>query len=606
MNLMRHPVPLALLLAIVAVSSRTLRAQDAALSIPDSETSDPPTQERLQQVESVAASSGWASVAPALRAAALKAYGQERMAAAGAWYHAYEWTALFSEPEDRFMDGWIGAMTAAHLNYPAVAGKYDPTTKPIGGNLSAETQDWLLSNPAFSEEFFSILKPVDNVPKVFAILESLHQHSPEKFARYSSLALAIAVVYDVPPPNYWPHHQVTQEALSRKLQDPVSPFDYFTQEAMEGRAYFNLAELRAEELKFMIDVAAPVPELQWAQRTVTLPLDQLEGAYQMIKYREDRGTTKANMVWSGTPYTLAAILESGGICIDQSYFASEVGKAHGVPTLMFMGAGQDGRHAWFGFLDSEHKWRLDVGRYAEQRLVTGLAFDPQTWEAISDHELQFLSERFRALPSFMQSRVHEEFAGDYLQWGDAQSAAAAARMAVNIEPRNLPGWETLIAADARLGIPPSALEAVMREAAHALGRYPDLMTSFESRVCASLRARGETSLADYEERGIADRLKGDRADLAVQQASAILSRSMATQAIPDQVATYNALVAQFGHGSGAIFFDQIVLAFVEHLVKVNMKPQARDAVERARAALDIQPGTQIATEMDRLLETLQD
>jgi hypothetical protein len=606
MNLMRHPVHLALIAAALCAPFWMARAQDAVLSIPDSETSDPPTQERLAQVEAVAAASGWLSAAPALRSAAFRAYGQGRLAAADAWFHAYEWSVLFSEPEDRFIGGWIDAMVAAKLNYPGVAGDYSPTDKPIGGNLSQGMQDWLISNPEFSEEFFSILKKVDNVPKVFAILEGLHDADPEKFARYHSLALAISVVYDVPPPPYWPHHQVSDEALKRGLQSPGAVFDYFTREDMQGRSYFNLAQLRAEELKFVVDVAAPVPQLEWSLGAVTLPLDQLEGAYSMVKYRDDRSTNESRMVWSGTPYTLQAILEDGGICIDQSYFASEVGKAHGVPTLMFMGAGQDGRHAWFGFLDSEHKWRLDAGRYAEQRLVTGVAFDPQTWESISDHELQFLSERFRALPSFMQSRVHEEFALDFLQAADAASAAKAARMAVNFERRNLDAWETLIDADARLNIGPAGQEAVLREAALALARYPDLMISYENRVCASLRARGETSLADYEERGIADRLRGDRADLAIQQASSILSRSMATQAIPDQIATYNAILAQFGHGGGAIFFDMIVTAFAEHLSKVNMKPQARDAVERARAALDVQPGTQISTDMDRLLATLQD
>ncbi len=371
MKLMRHPVHIAILVVALAAGARMSRGQDVGLSIPDSETSDPPTQERLQQVEAVAATAGWTSVARPLHAAALKAYGQGRLAAAEAWYHAYEWSALFSEPEDQFIGSWINAMNAAHLNYPGVAGTYNPTTKPIGGNLSPEMQDWVLTNPSFSEEFFSILKPVDDLPKVFGILDGLHRRSPEKFARYPSLALAIAVVYDVPPPPYWPHHQVTEESLSRKLLNPAAPFDYFTREDMEGRSYFNLAQVRAEELKFVIDVAAPIPDLQWAQRSVTFPLDQLEGAYQMIKYRNDRSTNEAKMVWSGAPYTLPAILENGGICIDQAYFASEVGKAHGVPTLMFMGAGQDGRHAWFGFLDSGHKWRLDVGRYAEQRLVTG-------------------------------------------------------------------------------------------------------------------------------------------------------------------------------------------------------------------------------------------
>ncbi len=44
--------------------------------------------------------------------------------------------------------------------------------------------------------------------------------------------------------------------------------------------------------------------------------------------------------------------------------------------------------------------------------------------------------------------------------------------------------------------------------------------------------------------------------------------------------------------------------FAEHLALANMLPQARGAVERAREVLEIQPGTQVATEMDKLLARL--
>jgi hypothetical protein len=278
-----------------------------------------------------------------------------------------------------------------------------------------------------------------------------------------------------------------------------------------------------------------------------------------------------------------------------------------VPTLLFAGAGQDGRHAWFGYLDGQGKWRLDAGRYAEQRLVTGAAMDPQTWTQISDHELQFLSERFRALPSFMQSRVHEEFARDFIEVGNAGLAAKAAREAVNYERRNLDAWETLADANSRLGPGPAAQEGVLREAALAFSpRYPDLVIYFENKVVSSLRARGERSLADYEERGIAERLKGDRADLAIMQASSILARSLSTQPLDEQMATYNHILAQFGRGAGTMFFDQIVVSFAEHLAQLRMKPQAREAVERAREALDVQPGTQLSMDVDKLMDKLRD
>jgi hypothetical protein len=542
-----------------------------------------------------------------LRDAALRAYAQDRFAAADAWLHVFHWAVLFAEPENQFISGWVGAVVANGVNYEGVAGDYKPGSKPIGTALSPELQAWMLSNVGFSDEFFANMKPVDHLPHVFGILEELYHKDPEKFARYSSLALAIALVYDVPPPPYWPHIQVSAEALPRKLPEPAAAFERLTKEDAAGRTYLAITQLRTEELKFVVDASAPASELTWSEANVPYPLDQFEQAYFMIRYRTDRASSYAGLVWSGSPYTLQAILASGGICVDQAYFASEAGKARGVPTLLFTGGGKDGRHAWFGFLGGDRQWHLDAGRYAEQRLVTGAAFDPQTWMEISDHELQFLSERFRALPTYQESRVHEEFAADFLATGDADSAAKAARNAVGYERRNLGAWEILIRANAKLGLPPSQQEAVLREASLAFTpKYPDLVVAYTNRVCASLRARGETSLAAYEERGLADRLKGDRDDLAVKQAATILARSIASQPVSDQVATYNAILAQFGHGAGTLFFDEIVTAFAEHLALLKMKPQAREAVERAREALEVQPGTQFAMDVDKLLGRMQD
>jgi hypothetical protein len=601
------PLLLALVAAYALAAPRAASAQAPGFQVPDAETRDPPTQMRVDAVCDYAATSGWNSAVVPLRIAAVKAYRQDRFAAAEAWFHLYRWAALFSEPENLFIDRWVSAIEANHLNYEGVAGEYHASGDPIGLKMSQGLQGWVLSNEAFSQEFFSNLKPVDHIPNVFAILDLLYQRDPARFSRYASLALAIALVYDVPPPPYWPHGQVTAQALPRKLAKPEVTYDRLIQDDQRGRTYFRVGKLRAEELKFVVDTAAPPSELEWAVSNVPYPLDQLEEAYSSITYRLDRAAETRLMIWSGRPYTLQAIKSEGGICIDQAYYASEVGKARGVPTLLFTGGGQDGRHAWFGYLDGEHRWRLDAGRYAEQRLVTGIARDPQTWLDISDHELQFLSERFHALPSFMQSRIHEEFAGDFLMVGDFAAAAHSARSAVNFEKRNINAWEILIAANSRLGLDAARQEGVMREASLAFTpRYPDLVASYSSRICQSLRARGESSLADYEERGLAERFNGDRTDLAVKTASAILERSIATQTTEAQVATYNAIIARFGHGAGTLFFDQIVVAFAEHLSLLKMKPQAREAVERAREALAVQPGTQFALEVDKLLERLQD
>jgi hypothetical protein len=604
----RNKALLAVLAAGFALAAPAGLSAELNLGITDAEMLYVPTAARLQSVADAAASAGWNAVAVPLRSAALEAYGKGRTSAADAWFHAYRWAAVFSEPESRFIPQWMDAVEAAHVNYAGVAGEYQMSDRPLGLAVSPALQGWLLSNEAFSKEFFADLKDVDYMPRVLAILDQLYRGGPERFARYPSLALAIALVYDVPPPPFWPHAQVTAAALPRRFPDPEREFERLVDDDSRGRNLQRLSRLRADELKFVVDTAAPAPELAWAQQNVETSQDTLESVYLSVAYRADRlAAGDSQMVWSGRPYTLQAIKSLGGICVDQAYFATEVGKARGVPTLFFYGSGQDGRHAWFGFLDSSHHWRLDAGRYAEQRLVTGHALDPQTWTEISDHELQFLAERFRALPSYLESEVHEEFAEDFLQAGDAAAAAKAARVAVDYEPRNVEGWETLVAADQALGLDATRREGVLREAARAFDPgYPDLVVSYENRVCESLRARGETSLADFELRGLAERLKGKRDDLAVIQAAEILSRSIAEQPVAGQIATYNAVLGQFGTGSGILFFDKVVVGFAEHLLAQNLKPEARDAVERARSVLEVQPGTPFAADVDRLMARLSD
>ncbi len=601
MRLTRHA------LCAAALALAQLAGARAQAPVNNPETDNPPTAARLAALEAVAAGpDGWPALVPALRAASLDAYAKRRYVAADAWFHVYRWAALFSESEERFSGAWIANVRANHLNYAGMEGDYPHGTKLLGSYLSPEMQAWVLSHEDFSGQFFADVTDVDYLPRVLTILEGLHRRDPARFERYASLCLAIAVVYDVAPPPYWPHSQVTAASLPRKLPNPAVPFDYLTAQDMRGRTYLRLAPMRASELKFVVDGSTPVADLDWSIEHVTYPLDQFEQVYFMVSYRRDRADNPALMTWSGPPYTLPEILALGGICCDQAYFASEAGKARGVPTLLFKGQGQDGRHAWFGFLDAQGHWQLDAGRYAEQRLVTGYALDPQTWAPISDHELRFLAERFRALPQFMQSRVHEEFALDFLNQGDAAAAARAARLSVDFERRNITSWELLIAANARTGMDASHQEAAMREAELALAKYPDLVLEYGNRVCESLRARGETSLAAYEERSIADHMRGDRDDLAVRQAANILERSLHADPVERQVATFNALLAQFGHGAGAGFYDGIVVGFVEHLVQLKMRAQARDALERAREALGIQPGTQLGAELDRKMATLQD
>ncbi len=574
-------------------------------AIPDAECLHAPAPARIATVHAAAQRDGWAPQSAALRSAAVRAYERDRLAAAEAWLDLYRWSVLLGQQEAAFVPRWMEAVQAARVGHPNMASRYDLRARPLAANLSPELQSWLVGNAAFSAGFFALLSPVDFAPRVLEILNDLHRRDPARFKGYAQLALAIAVVYDVPPPPVWPHGQVSATALPRRFPEPAEAFAWWTRQDQQGRTYHKLAKLGADELKFVIDAAAPLAELEWAQSVCDFPLSHLARAYTMVRYRNDR-VANNTPVWPGRSYKLPEILGAGGICSDQAYFATQAGKARGVPTLLIYGAGNDGRHAWFGFLDTGQKWQLDAGRYAEQRFVTGFARDPQTWREFSDHELQFLSARFRELPSFRQSRVHELFAAEYLAGGNAPAAGAAARKAVNFERRNQPGWETLIAAARKEGRDTRTIETLLREAALAFQRYPDLEAHYVTRVADSLRARGETSAADAEVRRIALSNKSGRGDLSIQQARDTVRRAMTTQPLPDQIRTYNTVVDTIGRGAGIGFFDEIVTPFAEHLVQLNQKAEAIKAIDRARRTLKVEPNSQLASEIERLAKAVRE
>ncbi len=571
----------------------------AAWPVSEAEAVVPPSAERLDGLITLASVQGWGPVESGAIEASLVAYGRNRTDAAEAWLLVARWARIFGANQREVVDRWISAVNDARLGHPNMATRYHPPDEALSALISADLGAWLLANRDFSRTFFEQLSPVDYLPAVLDILDRLHGADPRRFSRQAQLALAIALVYDVPPPPHWPHGQVEAGVLPRRLPTPEAAFVFWSEAEERGQTLQRLSRLSAAELKFMVDTSAPLPELEWARRSVRVPLTQLAVTYDSVQYRHDRMDRNV-MSWPASSYALPIILREGGICVDQAYFASHAGKARGVPTLLFRGAGLDGRHAWFGYLDTGDRWQMDAGRHAEQRYVAGLAFDPQTWGDVSDHELSFLAEGFRRLPTYRQSMIHTWFAGELLRLGRVAEARESARRAVNHEARNLLGWETLLTALDREGADVRTREGTLREAAQALQRYPDLNATFLRRVAASLRARGQISAADNEERMLARKFQGGRTDLSVQQAAEMVTRAMETQPLGEQMRIYNLGLEQYGRGAQMEFFDKVVEPFVNHLIDRGHPAEARRAVERARELMEVVPGRQLERELNEL------
>ncbi len=557
-----------------------------------------PTAVEIGALRAEAARTGWGPVARRLRATATDQYARSAPQAQASYY-LYRWADLFAATQADATAAWADRVSRAKAPYPHFdAG---PGAQPLADLWPQELQTFALTAPGFSAEFFTLLSPLDQPVMVMGILAAVWRHDPAAFREYASLALAIAVVYDVPPPPDWPHGQVGPEALSRQLPSAVEAFDFFVKADRGGATLQRLSRLRAADLKFVVDTSTPLPELVWAQSKVQAPLAGLARLYDAVRYRRDRVESGA-LKWPDPTYRLQDIAGQGGICIDQAYFAATVGKAKGVPTLLFRGAGLDGRHAWFGFLDGTGRWQLDCGRGTEQKLVTGVAFDPQTWGNISDHELAFLAEGFRRLPLFGISIMNEQFAELYLQSGDFPAAAKAARVAVNCEPRNLDAWNALLMAHQRLAGDPKQFEALLREGARNFQRYPDIEAEFETLISRSLRARGQASEADFVQRSTGQKYAVERGDLSARQAEEILQQSIANGDAGRSIVTFYRVLTTYGRGAGMDFYDRVVQPFVERLVAEGRADEALQAVEHARRTLRVEPNTQLEANLNDLAE----
>ncbi len=571
-----------------------------AMEVPARELVQPPSAERIAAVQAEAAWAGWPAVARDLRGVALALY-RKQSGQAQAWYYLFRWAELFGQTEHEADARWLEAVQHSRADKSNLPQEARASERPLADLAPPELQAYVMGSWDFSNQFFTLLSSRDRAPEVISIFGSLWKRAPDDFKDYAGLAIAIALVYDVPPPPGWPHVQVNAAALPRRFPAPTEIFGFLIKSDRKGVLLQPLRKLPAAELKFVVDTAAGFDEMTWAQDNVQTPLAAFGKVYDSVHYRTDRigGGTQ---IWPKQTYRLPEILQDGGICIDQAYFAATVGKAKGVPTLLFRGEGFDGRHAWFGFLDGAGHWNLDCGRYANQGLVAGVAYDPQTWTAISDHELQFLSEGFHRQPLFQASLEHLQFATLFFDDGDLPAAIKAARAAVDIERRNPEAWYLLIIAMRRMGVPPVQVEAVLHEAALAFHNYPDLEVAFKSTIVRSLRARGETSAADFLERSIAHKFESTRVDLSMEKAYEIMRRSMERDDVPVCIHTYYGVLNSFGHDAGMDFFDGVVRPFVEYLLKKSQWHEALRAVGQARTTMRIEFDGQL----DRELKSLED
>lgn len=265
-------------------------------------------------------------------------------------------------------------------------------TSPLPGGLASLFAD----KPALAREFWLAIDPrFDDPAAAIAIMEQLRAADGKRFEHFYQLAIAMAVVWDMPDAvdssRYYPVWGVEKTQFPKRM-DLMQVWDWFSDAKRQRLLHFKPTELNWPIMVDMVDLALSPEEAQWAVEHCAKNASDASGLYAQVPYDDDKLLHRPRL--GDKPYILANLQTYGGVCVDQAHYATEIAKALGVPAVTCTGEGRYGGqgHAWTGYL-AARKGRPQLeftGRYQFDFYYTGDAFDPQTRTMTMDRDVALL------------------------------------------------------------------------------------------------------------------------------------------------------------------------------------------------------------------------
>lgn len=500
-------------------------------------------------------------------------------------------TAAFSNADFR---GWLDHVEWVQLGVAA----HDLLAKPE--NL--KTFIALGNDDRVSRQFVEKMEPQDNKSAALAILLRLAQANMADLHEYAALGIAYSLVFDVPFPANWPHGQVTREAVPIGDTDPLVRFKFYVAASRAHQTDLDLAQQTFEHLKFVVDSEIKLSELTYGQHDPS-PYSHFADAFFSIQYdtlRVDGGNSVFD--WNLKTYRLEDIKNAGGICIDQAYFACMVGKARGIPTIMLTGLGDEGAHAWFGYLDRSGAWELDCGRYEGQNYAKGYGRDPQTWAELKDTDLQQFVKNGIRDPNYPAARAA-------LSWARLQGDSPAARPAYDdahtIMPNLAEAWRAEAAYLDRTDDSLDDQKTFYQAWISQMAPYPDQKVDAQRGFVAALR-KGNDSSADNVEQDIILQNRSGGIDLAVQGTREAINDHFKVHDWDGARMEFERAVRDFGENGGGTFFYSLMEPYVYDCWSKGQVVQAGKAISFTddRTHLD-KPGWQGPTSISSAFDELK-
>ena len=260
----------------------------------------------------------------------------------------------------------------------------------------------------------------DDVPEVYKLLDRLRHERPKQVDALPNLAVAISVVRDRPLERHVNENKVV-------AADPLAVFDFYS--THEKQMSYGLKEMPVELLIYVVDNTATVDEMTWALSkyagtTAVGPL------FFTIKYDHAYLEGKSPKKLDEAGFSLTNILKCGGVCIDQAYFATTVGKSIGVPTAIATASSAEAGHAWVGYVRVDKGvagWNFDSGRYEAFKGIRGDVTDPQTGSGTADSSVSMVGDVIGTTSVQRQSAVAMVDAARALLGSHAAAAVSKAK-----------------------------------------------------------------------------------------------------------------------------------------------------------------------------------
>jgi tetratricopeptide (TPR) repeat protein len=475
---------------------------------------------------------------------------------------------------------------------------------PAAADLPPPSKEFLqrlVTDAEWSAMVLEALSPRDHVPTVLRFLEEIEKTHPADFREYPALATAIAITNDARLPADWPHHQVARELFPLAVAPVTDQFASWVAAHRGSRLLLDPRKLSPAQLAFMVDAYVEPAELDWARKNVRLGRSTFDRAFDSIAYDDGR-LAAAEFTWTAEPYTLEAISERGGICVDQAWFAALAGKARGLPTLFFTGQGADGGHAWFGYMRADDRWEVDCGRHARGNYAVGEAMDPRTWLPITDHELLLLASNRRDTREFRASAQEVHVAALQLRSDQPAKALETLQSAIAFRPDNPDLWDAMTTALETLDA--TAVDRLdhHRAAATRFSRHPDIEARHSMGIARILREQGKEEEAARIERSILLRNRRDRPDISIETASDSFSRLLEEGDLDGAGAEFRRQLRTLGGSGGGTFFQLIAKPYIMALIDSDDGRRAERELRSLRRALRPERGSVLDLEIALLEE----